>query len=348
MLLPHQRRALIDGHYTSLLSLDGEALRPFFSSFHWEGRPKKGLAVSKDGKVMRVYTTSSYNDTFRSTVGGGVVLHYVCGITEELRRQRLNRKGDPVRVILTNRRNDRHAVLRGVFREVRVTKEYFEDGEFHTREYSLIDILGFDGDNEEEESRVSHKRRLTDDTADGEDDDGHLAGEDFPHEALHLVFGVSQVTASSMRLSYAITTSDFELRICTHETDLDEEQPLQASESVHAFFEAVARIAGSGGCLVSHNTEQYLDQIHKVALACGSVPTRCTVRAFDSMRSAPRIMQLMQCHTSDKCMSLRDLATHNKVFIPHELEAPEVVVLCYILRSWPIETIATLTKETHI
>jgi hypothetical protein len=114
---------LTAGDYAPLLTRNYASVRPLFPPGTFQGDGPKGLAVREDGKVLRMYTRSSYNNRFERDGQGRLLLHYVCGVAEELRRQRHTAPGAEVRVVIShNARNtplhDMHAVLVGTFRGV--------------------------------------------------------------------------------------------------------------------------------------------------------------------------------------------------------------------------------------
>lgn len=397
-LTAHEVECLTSGAYVGLLDMAYSTIEPLVRTCLWSGRAK-GLAVSEDGGVMRMSTRSSYNDTFRVYSPGAVVLEYVCGIMEELRRQRLNRRGQQVKVILSSRA-DKHAILYGTFREIRVIQEPLgEAGEVRNREYSLIDIIGIEDDPQcvtvipLHISPLTYCKRLRKSTASVAD--GQVAGSAFPPECVHMVFDTESAPppppSSSRRppervhpvlqIGWVLYTSDFSRRLQTKEellkydegvwTGNGDEQGLNkfpphlmkhsrcAKEVLSQFFAAVDRVQESGGCLVAHNIPHDLRQVRASAHACGLERSVRQVRTFDSMRSASRIMQLMERKAPAKWMRLCELVRLNGVGAsPQEVEwmasefyhhaLADVLALASVMQQWPLDAIALLTSNDEL
>ena len=114
---------------------------------------EKGLAVSDDGKTLRMVLESrGYNDRFLFEEGE-CVLSYVCGEPEERRRQSLNKEGDSIMVTLGRKavynnkklvREEAHGVLHGVFKRIEAQRDVKPDGRELLIPRTYVRILGYE------------------------------------------------------------------------------------------------------------------------------------------------------------------------------------------------------------
>jgi hypothetical protein len=149
------KEALLQKDYSGFLKFGpwSEIRHVIHSYKRFRGSRSKGLAISDDGKVMRlVISDIGYNDRFHMD-GHAIILTYVCGTPEETRRLHQLRKDDLVKVTLDQKEvlgfrgevltPERHGILHGRFRRIKSHIDRKADGEFLVP-HAIVEILGYE------------------------------------------------------------------------------------------------------------------------------------------------------------------------------------------------------------
>lgn len=143
---------LVDRHYDPFLLHSYEDLSSgLLSKYAYNfkvGWREKGLAVSRDGTILRMNLEErGYNDQFLWE-GEECVLKYVCGVAEEQRRQNMLRAGDSIRVNLSRKGSKQtpelHAILHGIFKRVEGVSYCHGDGMEVLVPHSFTVIVGYE------------------------------------------------------------------------------------------------------------------------------------------------------------------------------------------------------------
>ena len=358
---------LLHGQYEPFLLFHGyESIRHVVHppSFRTEQRAK-GLAVSKDGRVLRmVLTENGYHDRFVVEEDGSLVLVYVCGLPEERRRQHKNRTGDAVIVLLDRKSDDRHAVLNGTFVDIVAHKETKPDGTELLIPYSHIRIDAFEtpgGPTVQlgtvEVPTVNLKKARTDagemehlffDTESAAPFDSRLLGR--RHDAFPI-----------LQYAFVRTTADFSERVASsceyvrYPAELsgkignDEHSSvlkfscamLQRGTDVHRvlhrLWSEIARVASTGGYVFAHNVRHDVSQLEKTASLVGfSWPQPLRIKTIDTVKVASNFVEGAQA----RWMCLGDLATTSRIQLPprgklHDAETDTLVMWQIVCTHFP-------------
>lgn len=299
-------------------------------------RPDKGLAVSEDGKVLRMNVTDDgYNDTF-TWEEGELVLNYVCGIDEERRRQNLNVSGDAIRVTLDipKRTNsiERHGVLHGTFKRIEKVSERGADGLEIFVPRAIIKILGY-----EDADKHVVMFPESDNDASGSLDVAKRIKHDFVQ---HLVFDTESAAPVGDRMlgqrqsfpileiAYFRVTQDFRRALCAGSMVLKYDAnvagqigndasnsvlkiPLQelqhghdAKDALRMLLEQMRIVYESGGFVFAHNVAHDLGQIRATAKLLNVSLADQRIRCVDTVRTAVNFVY----GSANRWMKLAELA----------------------------------------
>ena len=328
------RDDLLHGRYRPFLLFEGyESIKRFvpFSAFRSE-QHKKSYAVSADGKTLRmVLQPHGYHDRFQIE-DGNLVLVYVCGVEEEQRRQNLNRSKDRITIVIDDKhglhfKKDSHGVLLGEFDRIVAWKESKCDAEMLVP-HSHIRIVGYStpkdgnvlfGDAIQRESSVKRQRLHGSRTHIVLDTESasplqRTAARHEPFPVLQLAFERLDDTFRE-----SVQCSTFFLRYPTNvrnrlgndeNTSILKFSPLllECGDDVHrvleAFFEQLRRVVQSDGFLFAHNVRHDIEQIRKSAELVGFPLPNLTIRAIDTVKTAPNFVP----GAENRWMKLGDLA----------------------------------------
>lgn len=291
---------------------------------------QKGLAVSDDGRVFRMLIKKEgYHDRFIEEEGA-VVLVYVCGLPEERRRQHLNHVGDAVTVVLDDKREDLHAILRGTFLGIVAHREQKPDGTELLVPHSHIRIDAYTHPSEpdvqlsdaRENEPTSKKARPTLpehlflDTESAAPFDHRLIGRRHdPFPILQHAFVRTDAdckTRISSGCEYVRYPDVYSRSLGNDESSsvlkvgLDLlRRGTDVVDVLARIYRELARTVETGGCLFAHNVTHDLKQVERTAKLVGYTwPTPLTIRTIDTVKVASNFVP----GAEDAWMRLEDLA----------------------------------------
>lgn len=318
---------LVAGEYAPFLVYDafprhvlGEYARRFKTPYR-----AKGLAVSDDGRTLRMNVAHrhGYNDRFVFE-SGRCVLHYICGVPEEQRRQNLNRAGDPIVVVLDNSRTDRHGVLHGTFVRVEACADVKPDGTELLVPRSLVAIHGYESEpghvlplGELFAPIVAAPPRATEhlvlDTESAAPLDTRLLGRHHaPFPVLELAY--FRVTADFEHVLDGRTTVlayDAALTLGNEPTSAVLKLPCDllargtpAAAAMRDCVDAIARTRCAGGLVIAHNVAHDLGQLRASADLLGLDVPPTAVATLDTVKTAGNFVP----RAESRWMALGELA----------------------------------------
>lgn len=311
---------------------------PSYKRFRCNDR-SKGLAVSSDGKVLRlVISNSGYNDHFHMQ-GGALIITYVSGIAEETRRLQKLKQGDAVRVTLDQKAKvdadgrllpERHGVLHGRFQCIQKHIDRKGDDEFLVP-HAVVEILGYE-------------------TA--ADEIVYFSGSDPVYlpspvkgniTTLHMILDTESASPSGswrqsagfpvLEVAYRIVSYDFQEEFTsyrsfvrypedkTHHLGNDassvvlkfDPRVLLHGENVHdilgRIYAQFRRVHDSGGAIIGHNIFHDIRQLQATAKLVEFQADSFPLNVFDTVRSASSFVanaevRWMKLHELARCCDI--------------------------------------------
>lgn len=357
----------------------------YAANYKMQGSGSKGLAVRKDGRYFRIYTTSCYNDRFLPLpCGRGCTLQYVCGNVEEIRRQKGLLPGTPVTVVISRKKPEKHVVLEGRFDGIMVKTTLNADQDECQREYSNIAITHVTPPESLPTQWTAETLARAAPAPVGPGGDAP-AGEPFAEDCRHMVFdtesaapdqsGRARTAHPILQFGYVITDSRFEDTFERCESllrypdsawtgnSLDRDvnkftlkrMERGGEDAAGALKRLYAAIDRTDGCLVAHNADHDLRQLERSAEVAGYHRVKRPVRVFDSCKCANRIMSIAnqdkRCSADRRYPKLRDLAEQYNLHHPEQVyheSLDDAKVLLEIVKRWPLDLISIFTYTVEV
>lgn len=312
---------LLNGAFTPFLTYSYEEIKPFVHPALFRANEReKGLAVSINGKILRmVLKDSGYNNKFEK-VDNAVRLIYVCGNTEEQRRQNKNRRGDEIMITLDDKYGyfgpkDRHGRLYGIFEKIVAIKDCKPDGTETFVPHSHIRITkhetaqGVANFTEWESAHLLQSKRICLNVAQ------HLV---LDSESAAPLNRKHRSAFPMLQVAYERCDADFRevvhsamwfLKYPTHLRNSlgnDEQssklkfslQILNNGDDPYLVLESLIKqlriVSSSGGFVFAHNVEHDVNQIRKTAQLLEFELPSFTFKAIDTVKTAPNFVPNMK------------------------------------------------------
>lgn len=306
----------------------------------FRGSRSKGLAISDDGKIMRlVISDIGYNDRFHME-GDVIIMTYVCGTAEETRRLHQLRKGDLVKVTLDQKEvlgigggvltPERHGILHGRFQRIRRHIDRKADGEFLVP-HAIVEILGYE--------TMANEIEYFSETA-LSPAPAALSSLSSGNMPLHLILDTESAPPSAgqhgarsqafpvLEVAYRIVSHDFREEFTSYRSFVRYPDAASASlgndvssavlkfnprvlvygEDVHHMLGAISahfrRVHDSGGAVIGHNVLHDIRQLQATAKLVGFKTEPFLLNVFDTVRSASSFV----ANAEVRWMKLHELA----------------------------------------